>query len=86
MVFAYISIEGWIIQPDVNSFFYGSDEVLVLFPHNAEVLNGGIMTCHVLWSYIGVGAFRCSLNLSPKVLDDSPMYSSSQSTLWHLNL
>ena len=25
------------------------------------------------WSNIGEGAFRCSLNLSPKVLEDSPM-------------
>ena len=33
------------------------------------------------WSYIGEGCFRCSLNLSPKVLDDSPIYSSSHSTL-----
>ena len=48
MVLAYISIEGWIIHPDVNSFIYGSDEVLVLSPHNAEVLDGGIMTCDVL--------------------------------------
>ena len=30
----------------------------------------------MLWgSYIGEGAFRCSLNLSAKVLADSPMYS-----------
>ena len=35
------------------------------------------------WSYIGEGALRCSLNLSPKVLEDSPMYSSSHSTLSH---
>ena len=48
MVFAYISIEGWIIHPDINSFFYGSDEVLVLSPHNAEILNGDIMTCDVM--------------------------------------
>ena len=48
MVLAYISIEGWIVHPDVNSFFYGSDEVLVLSPHNAEVLIGGIMICDVL--------------------------------------
>ena len=48
MVFAYISIEGWLIHPDVNSFFYGSDDVLVLSPHNAEVLDGGIMTGDVL--------------------------------------
>ena len=68
MVLACISIEGWIIHPDVNCFFYGSDEVSVLSPHNAEIFNGGIMTCDVLVViYWGV-AFRCSLNLSPKVL------------------
>ena len=38
------------------------------------------------WSYIGEGVFRCSLNLSPTFLADSPMYSSSHSTLSHLNL
>ena len=35
----------------------------------------------LLWSYMGEGVFRCSLNLSPKVLEDSAIYSSSQSTL-----
>ena len=38
------------------------------------------------WSCIGEGAFRCSLNLSSKFLADSPIYSSSQSTLSHLYL
>ena len=38
------------------------------------------------WSYIGEGAFRCYLNLSANVLADSPMYSSSHSTLSHLYL
>ena len=38
------------------------------------------------WSKTGEGALRCSLNLSPNVLDDSPIYSSSHSTLLHLNL
>ena len=38
------------------------------------------------WSLMGDGALMCSLNLSPKVLTDSPMYSSSQSTLPHLYL
>ena len=32
----------------------------------------------LLWWWIGEGAFRCSLYLSPKVLEVSPMYSSSQ--------
>ena len=48
MVLAYISIEGWIVHPDVNSCLYGSDDVLVLSPHNAAILNGGIMTCNVM--------------------------------------
>ena len=38
------------------------------------------------WSYIGEGAFRCSLNLSPNVLAVSPMYSSSHSNMSHLYL
>ena len=40
----------------------------------------------LIWSCIGEGDFRCSLNLSSKFLADSPMYSWSQSTLPHLNL
>ena len=48
MVLGYISIEGWIIHPDVNSLLIGSDEVLVLPPHNTEIINDGIMTCGVL--------------------------------------
>ena len=40
----------------------------------------------LLWcSCIGDGAFRCSLYLSSKVLDDSPIYSSLQSILSHLD-
>ena len=38
------------------------------------------------WSYMGDGALRCSFNLSSKFLADSPIYSSSQSTLSHLYL
>ena len=36
-------------------------------------------------SCMGDGAFRCSLYLSSNVLDDSPIYSSLQSILSHLN-
>ena len=38
------------------------------------------------WSCMGDGALRCSLYLSSKFLADSPMYSSSQSTLSYLYL
>ena len=40
----------------------------------------------VFWcSNIDEGAFKCSLYLSPNVLADSPIYSSSHSVLPHLN-
>ena len=39
-----------------------------------------------IWSCIGEGVLRYSLNLSSKFLADSPIYSSSQSTLSHLYL
>ena len=38
------------------------------------------------WSYIGEWTFRCSLNLSPNVPADSPIYSSSHSNLSALYL
>ena len=46
-----------------------------------------VMWSVLFWcSYIGDGAFRSSLYLSSKVLDDSSIHSSSQSILSHLNL
>ena len=84
MVFSYVLVEGLTVHPYVYCFFDSSDQVLVLPPHNAEVLNGGIMTSDVKMAIYWEAGFRCSLNLSPKVLDDSPIYSSPQSTLLHL--
>ena len=39
MVFANISIQGWIVDPDVKSFFYCPLEVLFLPSHNGEIFN-----------------------------------------------
>ena len=41
--------------------------------------------CSYIGDDIGDGGFMCSLYLSSKVLADSPIYSSSQSILSHLN-
>ena len=85
MVFANIFVEGWIIYPYVYSLFDQSHEVVILSPHYTEAINSGIMTCDGIMVIDG-GCFKCSLNLSPKVLADSPIYSSSHSTLSHLYL
>ena len=39
MEFAYILIKGWIISPDVNGFFYCSEEVLVFPCQYTEIFN-----------------------------------------------
>ena len=39
----------------------------------------------LLWWWMGEGSLRCSLNLSPKVLEVSPMYSLSQVRSPHWN-
>ena len=38
MVFAYVSIEGWIIDPYVQCFVYCSVEVLFFPPHYAKII------------------------------------------------
>ena len=86
MVFAYVPIKGWIVDPYIYCFFEGSDKVLVLPLHNSKVVKGGAITSDVTMVIYWEGALRCSLNLSPNVLDDSPIYSSSHSTLSHLYL
>ena len=47
MVFAHISVKGWIIDPYVQSLFYCSHLVQVLPPNNVEVVNGNIVTSDV---------------------------------------
>ena len=39
----------------------------------------------LLWSWMGEASFRCSLNLSPKFLEVSPMYSLAQVRSLHWN-
>ena len=61
MVFAYISVEGWIIYPYVYCFLDSSDEVLILPPHNAEIFYGGAMTCDVVMVIYWGGGFQVFL-------------------------
>ena len=86
MVFAYVSIEGWIINPYVQCFFYCCVELLVFPLHYAKIICGDIVNSGVkkviYWG-------RCLLmffELPTNALEDSLIYSSSHSTLSHLYL
>ena len=47
MVFANISIKGWIIDPYVQSLFNCSHKVLALLPCNIDIVDDNIMTSDV---------------------------------------
>ena len=61
MVFAHISIEGWIIDPYVQSLFYCSHLVQVLPPNNIEIVNGDTVTTDVAVVIYGRGGFQMFL-------------------------
>ena len=90
VVFPNVSVQCGIFHSDVNGLLYCSCHIVV-FPayyfkifHRCYVASVTVLLCY--WcSCFGDGVFRCSLYLSSKVLADSPIYSSSQSILSHLN-
>ena len=47
MEFAYVFVEGWIIDPYIQSLFYGPAEVLILPPNNIEIFYGDLVTTDV---------------------------------------
>ena len=62
----------------------GSGKIVPLPVHNLKSSTDVLWSVVDRWSYMGKGAFRCSMNLSPKVLADSPVYSLLNSSLLHL--
>ena len=48
MVFASISIKGWVIHSDGAGFFAGSGKIMIFSADNAEVVDGYIMTSVVM--------------------------------------
>ena len=58
MVFAHISIAGWIIDPYVQSLFYCSHLVQVLPPNNIEIVDGDTVTTDVAVVIYGRGGFQ----------------------------
>ena len=83
MVIANILISG----KDYGSFLQiDSSHVLVLPSYNTEFNIGCCIPCGVTMVINRAQLLRCSLNIFPNVLEGSPMYSSSQSTLPHHKL
>ena len=47
MVFAYVLVKGWIIDPNVHYFFYQPGQVLLFSAHYTEVVDVGSVTSGV---------------------------------------
>ena len=48
LVFAYISIKGWVIHSEEDGFFGGSCQIMIFSTHNAEVVDRYIITSGVM--------------------------------------
>ena len=44
MVFAYVLVKGWIIDPDEHRFFNQPREILLFPTHYTEVVQSDVMT------------------------------------------
>ena len=53
MVFANVSVQGWIIGPYVQGFFYGPQEVWSSLPSMVKIVNSDIMTRDVMMVIYG---------------------------------
>ena len=53
---------------------------MVLSPYNGKIIRVGAVSCLAAMSIMVEGSLRCSLYISPKVLDVSTMYSLSHAS------
>ena len=81
----YIHIKCGIVHLYVDRFLNSSSNAMVLLPIILKLSYAVLWPVMQLWLCIGEGSFRCSLNLSPKVLEVSPIYSSSHTSSPHWN-
>ena len=81
-----VPVKGWVIDPDVYGLLYGPCNVVCLPTHHGEVVHTDVMLRDVAMFIDRWRGPEVSLRLSPKVLVDSPVYSSLQSSLSHLFL
>ena len=76
MQFAYVSVNGWIVDPYKQCFFYCSIEVLVLPPYYTKIINGDTVTSGVKMVKYWEGCLLMFLEPLSKTFEDSPIYSS----------
>ena len=83
--FSQVPVKGLVNYTDVHDLLYGAGDTLCL--PSTIVKHSKSTGCPVAWLcwWIGDGAPRCSLCMSPNVLPDSPMCSSGKFMQRHLN-
>ena len=85
VVLPSIPVQSRIVHSYVHGLLDCSCHIVALPAYDLEIFHKCCVASVALCSNIDEGAFKCSLYLSPNILDDSPMYSSSQSILSHMN-
>ena len=76
---------GLLTLINMDSLMFLAKPCTSLPPYYLKVILTSGVVCMVAMMMNGEGCFRCSLDLSPKVLEVSPIYSSSQVKSPHWN-
>ena len=85
VVFSNVTLRLWLLTViHKEGLLYSSTSLCPSLPTMLKSPTDVLWPVLVWWSYMSDGALKCSLNPSQKILAESPMYSSSQITLWHL--
>ena len=84
VILTYVPIKGVIIYPYVYKFLNCSAKHCPSLPTMLTLFNVIEWPVVDWWPYMGEVAIKCSLNLWPNVVADSPVYSLLHSCLLHL--
>ena len=79
-----ISIKCEIVNPCIDGFFNSYGNAIVSLPIIWKLSCVVVWPMMKLWLFMG-GSIRCSLNLFPKALEVSPIYSSPYTSYPHFN-
>ena len=85
LVFSQVPVEGWVIDADKHGLLNCPGDTVCLPVYNGETVHMDTVSFGLAVLVDRGGGSEVYFSLSPKVLPDSLIYSSSQSACMHLN-
>ena len=85
LAFPQVPVEIWVTDIGEHGLLDCPGDTICFPAYNGEAAHTDEVSCRLALLVNGEGLLRCSFSLSPKVLFDSPVYSSFHPALVYLN-